>query len=44
MTFGDKPFTMVPYYAYSGSYTLAIGAEDFDGNTVWEFAEVTVTE
>jgi len=44
MTFGDTPFTMVPYYAYSGSYTLAIGAEDFDGNTVWEFAEVIVTE
>ncbi len=44
MTFGDKPFTMVPYYAYSGNYALAIGAEDFDGNTVWEFAEVTVTE
>ena len=44
MTFGDTPFTMVPYYAFSGRYTLAIGAEDLDGNTTWEFVEVTVTE
>jgi len=44
MTFGDKPFIMVPYTAYSGSYTLAIGAEDFDGNIVWEFTEVTVAK
>jgi len=44
MTFGEKPFSIVAYYAQSGSYTLAIGAEDFDGNTVWEFTEVTVTE
>ena len=32
MTFGDTPFTMVPYYAYSGDYALAIGVEDLDGN------------
>ncbi|HNC08986.1 MAG TPA: clostripain-related cysteine peptidase [Anaerolineales bacterium] len=44
ITFGDTPFTMVPYYAYPGQYTLAIGVEDFDGNTIWEFTEVTVTE
>ena len=44
MTFGDTPFTMVPYYAFSGKYTLAIGVEDLDGNTTWEFNEVTVTE
>ncbi len=44
MTFGDTPFTMVPYYAFSGSYALAIGVEDLDGNTTWEFTEVTVTE
>jgi hypothetical protein len=44
MTFGDTPFTMVPYYAFSGSYALAIGVEDLDGNTYWEFVDVTVTE
>lgn len=44
MTFGDTPFTMVPYYAFSGKYTLAIGVEDMDGNTSWEFTEVTVTK
>jgi hypothetical protein len=44
MTFGDTPFTMVPYYVYPGSYTLGIGVEDLDGNLIWEFAEVTVTE
>jgi hypothetical protein len=44
MTFGDTPFTMVPYYAFSGSYALAIGVEDLDGNTTWEFTEVVVTE
>jgi hypothetical protein len=43
MTFGDTPFTMVPYYAYSGTYALAIGVEDMDGNTTWEFTVVTVT-
>ena len=44
MTFGDTPFTMVPYYAFSGSYALAIGVEDLDGNVTWEFTEVTVTQ
>jgi hypothetical protein len=44
MTFGDTPFTMVPYYAFSGNYALAIGVKDLDGNTTWEFTEVTVTE
>ena len=44
MTFGDTPFTMVPYYAYSGDYVLGIGVEDLDGNVIWEYAEVTVTE
>jgi len=44
MTFGDTPFTMVPYYAYPGLYALGIGVEDFDGNLYWEFAELTVTE
>jgi hypothetical protein len=44
MTFGDTPFTMVPYYAYAGDYVLAIGVEDLDGNTTWQFAYITVTE
>ncbi len=44
MTFGDTPFTMVPYYAFTGSYVLGIGVEDLDGNISWEFAEVIVTE
>jgi hypothetical protein len=44
MTFGDTPFKWSPYYAYSGYYSLAIGVEDLDGNTTWEFTEVTVTE
>jgi hypothetical protein len=44
MTFGDTPFTMVEYYAYTGYYALAIGVEDFDGNIIWEFTELTVTE
>lgn len=44
MTFGDAPFTMVAYYVYPGSYALAIGVEDLDGNVIWEFTEVTVIE
>ncbi|MBN1320967.1 MAG: DUF4339 domain-containing protein [Thermoleophilia bacterium] len=44
MTFGDTPFTMVPYYVLPGSYSLAVGVEDLDGNTFWEFTEVTVSE
>ncbi len=44
MTFGDKHFEMVPYYAYSGDYTLGIIVTDLNGNSVTEFVEVTVTE
>ncbi|MBI5952878.1 MAG: hypothetical protein HY865_14570 [Chloroflexi bacterium] len=44
MTFGDQPFEMVPYYAYSGSYTLGVIVTDLNGNSVEEFIEVTVTE
>ncbi|MBN1631783.1 MAG: hypothetical protein JW990_18665, partial [Thermoleophilia bacterium] len=44
MTFGDTPFTMVPYYAFTGDYVVGIGVEDLDGNITWEFAAVTVTE
>jgi hypothetical protein len=43
MTFGGTPFTMVPYYAFSGKYALAIGVEDMDGNITWEFTEITIT-
>ena len=32
MTFGDTPFTMLPYSAFPGEYVLGIGVEDFDGN------------
>jgi hypothetical protein len=44
MVFGDTPFQMVPYYAFPGDYVLGIGVEDLDGNIIWEFAELTVTE
>ncbi len=44
MTFGANPLSMVPYFAYTGDYALGIGVEDLDGNIVWEFTEVTVTE
>jgi hypothetical protein len=44
MTFGDNRFEMVPYYAYSGDYTLGIVVTDLNGNSVTEFVEVTVTE
>jgi hypothetical protein len=44
MTFGETPFTMVPYYAFPGDYRIGIGVEDLDGNITWQFADVTVTE
>jgi hypothetical protein len=44
MTFGDKGFEMVPYYAYSGKYTLGVIVEDLNGNRIGEFTEVTVTD
>jgi hypothetical protein len=44
MTFGDAPFYMQAYDAFPGQYALAIGVEDLDGNTYWEFIYVTVTE
>ena len=44
VTFGRKPLTMVPYYAYPGEYLVGIVAVDYDGNLVEEYAEVTVTE
>ena len=44
MTFGGNRFEMVPYYAFSGDYTLGIIVTDLNGNSVTEFVEVTVTE
>lgn len=44
MTFGKNGFSMVPYYAYSGDYTIGIMVQDMNGNITEEFAEVTVTE
>ncbi len=44
MTFGDTPFTMLPYSAFPGEYALGIGVEDLDGNVTWDFAEVVVTK
>lgn len=44
MTFGKNSFSMVPYYAYSGYYTIGIMVQDMNGNITEEFAEVTVTE
>ncbi len=44
MTFGEKDFEMVAYYAYSGDYTLGIIVTDLNGNSVTEYVEVTVTE
>ncbi len=43
MTFGDTPLEYVPYYAYSGSYTLGIVVEDLNGNRTAEYTEVVVT-
>ncbi len=44
VTFGEQPFEMTAYYAYSGDYTLGIIVTDLNGNSVEEFVEVTVTE
>ena len=44
MTFGDTPFKFVPYYAFSGNYTLGIVVEDLNGNRTAEYIELTVTQ
>lgn len=44
LTFGDKRFEMVPYYAYAGDYTLGIIVEDMNGDIYEEYADITVTE
>jgi len=44
MTFGRRPLTMQPYYAFPGAYMVGIVAEDYDGNLVEEYVEISVTE
>jgi hypothetical protein len=44
MTFGETPFTFVPYQAYPGYYILGIIVEDLNGNTYEQYVEVLVTE
>ncbi len=44
LTFGDQPFTVTAYDAYPGEYSVAITVEDLNGNTVSEYANVTVEE
>ncbi|MFN8464052.1 MAG: clostripain-related cysteine peptidase [Caldilineaceae bacterium] len=44
LTFGDQPFTVTAYDAYPGEYSVAITVEDLNGNTVSEYANVTVTD
>ena len=42
LTYTGRPFEMVAFEAYAGSYTLGIVVEDFDGNQSAEYVEVTV--
>jgi len=44
LAFTDEPFTMVPYYGYTGDYVLGILVEDMNGYLYEETVEVTVTE
>jgi hypothetical protein len=44
MTFGDTPFTIAKYLAPAGDYVIGFGVEDLDGNVIWEYANVTVTQ
>ena len=44
LTFGDKPFEVIPYEGYPGDYSLSITVTDLNGNEVTEYANVTVTE
>ena len=44
MTYNGTPFTMVPYYGFSGIYDIGVIAEDFDGNYQESFIEIVVTE
>lgn len=44
LTFGDQPFTVTAYDAYPGEYSVAITVQDLSGNTVSEYANVTVEE
>ena len=42
LTYAGRPFEMVAFEAYAGSYTLGVVVEDFDGNLAAEYVEVTV--
>ncbi len=44
LTFGDQPLTVTAYDAYPGEYSVAITVEDLSGNTLSEYANVTVEE
>ena len=44
LTFSGQPFTVTAYDAYPGEYSVAITVEDLNGNTMSEYANVTVTE
>jgi len=44
MTYYGTPFTMVPYYAYSGTYIIGIIVEDLNGNSYEEYGQLEVTE
>ena len=42
LTYTGRAFEMVAFEAYAGRYTIGIVVEDFDGNQVAEYVEVTV--
>jgi hypothetical protein len=44
ITFGETPLTWTGYPPIGGTYIVGIAAEDFDGNTYFEFAPINVTE
>ncbi len=45
MTFGEKPFTWVPYQAFPGKYAIGIVVEDLDGKSIEQWVEeIEVTE
>ena len=44
LTFGDQPFRMgvAPQFVYPGDYSIAIAAEDMDGNQTFSFAPILI--
>ncbi len=42
--FGEDSLRLVAQDAEPGEYALCIGIEDMDGNLLWDYASVTVTE